>query len=308
MFNQIFIISSILLLTVYGALNDDLFNCNGHPDVPFYARNRRGCAWFFTCNPGLPGIEGRCPNPFVFNHQQQICDYKENVDCVDADPITECPEKGFALISHPDACSKFVVCLDGKQQDRDCSPGLHFSSLEGKCVDPFFAQCTIDEAFCAANKQFEVNGRIPSTRNCNSYYMCNEKGVVPHNCGPNLHFNAENGYCDTIDNANCDVSTNLPDLEGIPENFDNLCIDKVDGSSNSFPDSCDFWYLCANGKAYINRCGTDAIFDINELRCVAKAVEGSKCATEIVEETSPERQRVSNRIFQFLENAKLNQV
>lgn len=106
-------ISLILLifLSTTSASNTCPYPCNGKPGTAYYARNPRGCAWFFTCNIGQAPKEGRCPQGFTFNHEKQICDYPENVECVDDAPITKCPPTGFAKISHPDTCSKYVCEL-----------------------------------------------------------------------------------------------------------------------------------------------------------------------------------------------------
>lgn len=102
----VFILLSILSLT--SAANTCAQPCNGHPLTAYYATNPRGCAWYFTCNVGQPPVQGRCPDGFLFNHKDQLCDHPENVECRDPEPITSCPAKGIAKISHPDTCSKYI--------------------------------------------------------------------------------------------------------------------------------------------------------------------------------------------------------
>lgn len=85
------------------------FPCNGHPDTAFYAKHPRGCSWYFTCNVGIDPVEGRCPNKLLFNHQKQMCDFPENVDCpIVAEPITKCPDHGIMKIPHIHTCSKYT--------------------------------------------------------------------------------------------------------------------------------------------------------------------------------------------------------
>lgn len=105
---KFFVIFSICVTTIYASSGNQCFECNGHPEIPHYARNPRGCSWFFVCNPGQAAIANRCPAPYLYNHEKQQCDFADNVDCVDESPLTVCPERGIARIAHPDACSKFI--------------------------------------------------------------------------------------------------------------------------------------------------------------------------------------------------------
>ena len=105
---KFFLILSISLSPIYGSTCGHPNPCNGHPQSSYYAQNPRGCGWYFTCNPDQPAKEGRCDEQFFFNHEKQMCDWKSNVDCVDAVPVTSCPASGVHTIQHPSSCARFT--------------------------------------------------------------------------------------------------------------------------------------------------------------------------------------------------------
>lgn len=72
------------------------------------------------------------------------------------------------------------------------------------------------------------------------------------------------------------VNEELPKLD-LPEQVDFDCSDKFDGSAHSHPDSCEFFFFCAGGRSFLQRCGSEAKFDKNEKRCVSKDYSLLQC-------------------------------
>lgn len=68
----------------------------------------------------------------------------------------------------------------------------------------------------------------------------------------------------------------------IPENFNFDCTGEIDGSAHPHPDSCDFWFLCAGGRAFPQACGSNAKFDVNQARCVSESFAGLTCSTDVL--------------------------
>lgn len=110
--------------------------------------------------------------------------------------------------------SKFLVCIDGFQEDRECPNGLHFSSYDKKCVDPTLAECSNDREFCTS-----INGdddfiqfKVPNPRACDQFYLCwnnqeqNAIGAATFRCNYGLHVNPNNFLCELPETAGCDVS------------------------------------------------------------------------------------------------------
>lgn len=55
----------------------------------------------------------------------------ENNACMDPDEANcefgefNCPETGVENFPHPDSCTKFFLCVNGQQLDRECPEDLH---------------------------------------------------------------------------------------------------------------------------------------------------------------------------------------
>lgn len=182
-----------------------------------------GCAWFFTCENGEVIYEGRCGDSYWFNYDDQLCDYKGNVECEDPQVPRECPgASNITIIPHPDTCSKFTVCFENIFNDRECPFGLHFSYYDGRCVDPRYADCDIDKILC--KESIENNGTpifVENTRSCESYFLCLNKQSLVLRCAPGTQYDKENYWCDLKENVQCDTlnpenNTRIPDEEFHP--------------------------------------------------------------------------------------------
>ncbi|KAL7013737.1 hypothetical protein ACKWTF_015550 [Chironomus riparius] len=287
-----------IFLSTTSATNTCPYPCNGHPDTAYYAKNPRGCAWFFTCNINQAPREGRCPEGYLFNHAKQLCDFSANVECVDDAPVTTCPPFGIAKISHPDTCSKYVLCIDGVQQDRLCKTGLHYSEFHNDCVEPSQSDCVTDFEFCNRKHNEDTEGIFPKVanpRDCATFYICSDDNwVIQNKCYPGGHFNPATGFCEDSTNNVCDVDEQLPVVE-LPEQVDFNCADKFDGSAHPHPESCDFWFFCAGGRSYLQRCGTDAKYDINQNRCVSQDFDDLTCYNGVRSARSGLFERIRSR-------------
>jgi Chitin binding Peritrophin-A domain len=118
------ILFSFLSLTVANAKSIDNFlaqikvspaaepNPCGNRVGDHFARNNRGCSWYFVCDDKNEIVrEDRCDNGLHFSYYNQMCDYKDRVKC-DLDDrwanIT-CPEERYInVIPHPYTCSKYT--------------------------------------------------------------------------------------------------------------------------------------------------------------------------------------------------------
>ncbi|CAG9806293.1 unnamed protein product [Chironomus riparius] len=60
----------------------------------------------------------------------------------DEEDIEECPEDGVKLISHPEECGKYILCMDGDEiTTLVCPSDMHFSREMRVCMDPDDAEC-----------------------------------------------------------------------------------------------------------------------------------------------------------------------
>ena len=77
-----------------------------------FARNNRGCAWYFACDNNNEVIrEDRCPGTLRFDFLGQRCVYPEDLECdlddVFIDPTCP-PGRGISIVPHPYTCTKFT--------------------------------------------------------------------------------------------------------------------------------------------------------------------------------------------------------
>lgn len=85
--------------------------CSGRNETHF-ARNNRGCAWYFVCNNINEAVrEGRCSDGYYFDYREQMCNNRQNVNCdLNTRGPSECPQGagGLQIISHPYSCSFYT--------------------------------------------------------------------------------------------------------------------------------------------------------------------------------------------------------
>lgn len=112
MTGKVFLISILTLITFVSAqdIRQDRFKenpCTGER----FARNSRGCSWYFICNLETNEVdkEDRCPDNLYFDETQQMCDYPDYVTCDIPAPPTHCLDfPDVHMISHPNSCSMYT--------------------------------------------------------------------------------------------------------------------------------------------------------------------------------------------------------
>jgi len=286
---------SALLVTFVSAQDIDTFlgkireerladnPCTGKP----FARNTRGCSWFFVCNVDTGEVESqnRCPQDMYFDEEEQVCDYRENVQCDIPSPTTECPtENGIFVISHPHSCSKYTGCFDTFENDRICPPGLHFSYYDGDCVDPFLADCSIDYNTCHESSKTGIPIFVADPRDCRSFYVCVGGTSVLLRCAPQTHFDPEENWCVPEEQADC--TPEIPvDRPEIPEKISIDCGGRS-GLLLPHPDSCQFFFFCAGDRSYLQICGDGLNFDVLTSRC--QTTENAVCVVNPDPDPEPE--------------------
>lgn len=198
-----------------------------------------------------------------------MCDHRENVECEEVTfppPIEiECYPDGIEKHPHPYSCNKFIMCFDGWQIEQECAPQLHWSVLDGFCTTQDLAECSIESSLCPEVDDPDQLVFIPSSRDCNRYYICHNHQTIGLNCAPGKHFDPINNWCDIPENANCEVAVG-PDPETPPP------IDTIQCPDDGFyyrphPTTCEYYFLCANGESTMMQCAPGLKFDTKTDRC-----------------------------------------
>jgi len=300
---RIFLIS-VLLITFVSAQDIDAYlgkmRAESFLENPCvgerFARNTRGCSWFFVCDLDTNEVESqnRCPPDMYFNEEDQLCDNRENVECDIPSPPTVCPEEnGVFIISHPQSCSKFTVCFDQFENDRICPAGTHFSYYDGDCVDPFLADCSIDYNTCRESSESGIPTFVADLRDCSSFYVCVGGTSVLLRCAPGTHFAPEDNWCAPEPEVNCEPEIPI-DRPEIPEKISIDCEGRS-GLQIPHPDNCQFFFFCAGNRSYLQICGEGLNFDTVTSRCQTiatalciNATEPTEGPTEVTTEVTTE--------------------
>ncbi|XP_049313974.1 uncharacterized protein LOC105227441 isoform X11 [Bactrocera dorsalis] len=179
--------------------------------------------------------------------------------------------------NYPENCDKYYECSNGKLEEKECGEGNGFNSTLGVCepdVDHICwpvvtTECSevttpATEATCDCPGGYKEGELIPFPNypeNCDKYYECSNGKLVEKECGEGNSFNSTLGVCEPdVDHicwpvvttecsevttpateATCDCPGGYKEGELIP--FPN------------YPENCDKYYECSNGKLVEKECG-----------------------------------------------------
>lgn len=154
--------------------------------------------------------ESYCAEGLHFDPAKQSCRFPSEVQCK-LDKKDECAWLGVRLMPHPYSCRKYIKCDFGIESEHFCEDDLHFSIFERKCVPQQQAGCQIEQNLCPEiDDPFNVTF-IPSSRDCERYYMCMQSNIVPMRCRPGQFYDPKMNWCDDPENVDC-VVCNVPKI------------------------------------------------------------------------------------------------
>lgn len=229
--------------------------------------NDESCAHYFQCVNGV-AESGVCPEPLLFDPVLHICNHADDVECevtTFPPPIEiNCYPDGIEMHPHPYSCQKYIMCFSGVQIEMECAPNLHWSIYEGFCTSQDLAECTIEKSLCPEIDDPSELVFIPSSRNCNRYYLCYNQQTIGMNCAPGKWFDPINNWCDLEENVNCEVTTTQePEL---PPPIDTVeCTEGL--YFRPHPTTCEYFFLCANGESVLMQCAPGLKFDSVTAKC-----------------------------------------
>lgn len=156
-----------------------------------YAANKNDCNRFYVCGENEMGrstsLLGMCPPGMWFdpNHSDSevLCVFPEVIcatDHTDAYRYCNCTEK------YPTAAMQ----VNGM----------------GEAVDDPLIETSPE---CIVDNELHM---YPSARDCERYFICYNEKVFRMQCKPGRHFNAEGGFCDSPEEAECAVRLDLRGL------------------------------------------------------------------------------------------------
>ncbi|XP_075162674.1 uncharacterized protein LOC142235304 [Haematobia irritans] len=96
------------------------------------------CAKYYSCLNGLAYVE-KCPEPFLWNPLNQICDNPQNVQCQGQETTitpsgTISPNTIYQI--YPNDCNRYYQC-----EAKACPLNYHWNAQQEKCDFPHLAHC-----------------------------------------------------------------------------------------------------------------------------------------------------------------------
>lgn len=197
-------------------------------------------------------------------------------------------------------CLIVLVCFNGIENDRQCPNETHFSFYDQACVDPFYADCHIEEQKCAESIDTGLPVFLPNLRDCSSFFVCTNATSTLLPCAPGFHYVPELSRCAPVSSTNCTVRLNqfikiqyitlyflkfsIPDDITIPDLTFANCLGRH-GERLPHPDSCQFYFLCLADKSYLQSCGSELVFDTQTNLC--RDQSEALCILDVVTEPPP---------------------
>ena len=159
------------------------------------------------CSNGIQWENQYCPDDLLFNKDEGVCDWPQNVDeeCngITPDP-TEAPTEAptvepceDGIYPHETDCNKFYQCSHGHRwPDQKCPKPLLFSAETNRCEHPAEVDCPDKKPFCK-------DGIYPVPGMCEAFYMCSN-GIwwEKQFCPEGQVFNPAEKVCDWPSNVN----------------------------------------------------------------------------------------------------------
>jgi len=206
-------------------------------EFTFYYSDPEHCQQYWQCLQGCVSQEV-CPDGYLFDEFQEMCEPAEDVDCGDRDCDGQpclvedfvCPEPE-GLFQDPENCIKYQECTDSSPMRKTCemdSDGVQmwFDVATSQCGDQFVEACNgvpvcdVYDGNCHDAEDFFVtptpepdftcpvsDGWFEDPANCIKYYRCDSYVADRRTCEKSgttqLHWLQEKEWCDYPSNVDC---------------------------------------------------------------------------------------------------------
>lgn len=268
----------------------------------YFTKNNKSCDAYYVCHRGF-WYEGRCPEPYWFNEENQGCDYQWNVDCEEdsetttkevttsgstkSDEGTGSP--GETTESHPEPTkpeetttisteesttisSEETTTISSEESTTKSSEESTTKSSEESTThsteETTTPSTTTTEAPDVNLDDFCAEGflgALPHPFKCSYFILCFDGTAVERFCGDDLHYSAREKTCMPIDEANCVLDGTACPKENDPENI-KVILNEYD---------CRGFYICFSQSPIPAYCGRGTHWNQAKETCELEAV--SKC-------------------------------
>lgn len=230
------------------------------------------CAGYYQCYEDRL-VEGTCPDGFLFNFAEQICDFSNNVDCEDiippSSPGTPPPtsESTTQEVTTQEATTEAATTEEETTEEKTSEEPT--TTVEPTTTQPPLVNCPSGQAIY-----------LPHPQRCSQYFLCFNGVPTPKKCATNYHFNEERQTCLSREKADCRIEDPVcPEID-----------DPFNPIFHSNPHYCDRYYLCFNGSLQPFYCDEGDHWDSVNEYCVdpEEALCESSFDGEIMGETEDE--------------------
>lgn len=169
-------VTILLSVTLIAAANV----CNNLTGGTGFVPHEFECNKYYSCK-NYVSAEYTCVAGFIFNKCNNVCQLEKDIEakckceiCSSGSGVKIFPS------SEPNQCRKYVMCVEGKQANLECPPGLSFSfdrtTVTGSCKNSTLVDCDVEtcsKTWKAEDKQIQI-AFAPSYKNCRNHHVCFE--------------------------------------------------------------------------------------------------------------------------------------
>lgn len=177
-----------LLLTFTNSIQAN--PCEGLHNV--FLNDHTDCSRYYSCFNGLYQIM-TCQDGRWFGLDPPGCYLPNTITC------DRCPSEGIINVPIDESCTTFVMCINGNNIEAECSSGLRFDPIEGRCNLQELVQCD-HNGICPQTGQHT----IADPTNCSNYIICFDGvEVITRECLTGLLWDPVLGSCNREENVVC---------------------------------------------------------------------------------------------------------
>lgn len=162
------------------------------------------CTNYLECLHGQ-FIPRECPSDLHFNAELMVCDYPATAGCKHKEeepPASQiCQDVPNGTTFPLETDRYYIVCIDGVPRERFCPAWLDFDPITGTCD-----WCREPTSTTVQPKKTCLDADDGTTLphpECAMFYYCYGGRTYEDDCPPEMHWNDERKFCDSVEAAQC---------------------------------------------------------------------------------------------------------
>ncbi|KHJ44484.1 chitin binding Peritrophin-A domain protein [Trichuris suis] len=237
--------ASLVKLSVRRSIEGPLFDCTKKTNGS-YAPSESNCtSYFYECMNGKPFLV-RCPEDMMFSNKKLECvELIPQSDCWRQVINAPCYNRASGFYPHPMDCSKYILCIDGRELTLNCPGRLVYDPQSKTCLPservdlPCGAGSITPPFFCDEEDEYEEDIFKDET-DPTYFYRCTGGRPVRYACQEGYKFNEATLRCEIDDKLSL-------------MNPDEKCKARKNGLYVDIR-NCGTMILCNNGNPYLLMC------------------------------------------------------